>query len=86
MNERNTSLQTSRTLMMRKSKIQQICGSKQRSNKQEIPCTTEARSTFFGCKKQILAQQPFLVHEEKTLTYLGFEPGTFGFQVGNATN
>jgi hypothetical protein len=27
-----------------------------------------------------------LLHEEKTLTYPGFEPGTFGFQVGNATN
>jgi hypothetical protein len=26
------------------------------------------------------------LHEEKTLTYPGFEPGTFGFQVGNATN
>jgi hypothetical protein len=65
-------------------------------------------------KKQILAQQPFLVkafpfgisrhicffyevglsdqypqpllHEEKTLTYPGFEPGTFGYQVGSATN
>jgi hypothetical protein len=64
-------------------------------------------------KKQILAQQPFLVkaspfgisrhicffyevglsdqcpppllHEENTMTYLGFEPGTFGYQVGNAT-
>ena len=27
-----------------------------------------------------------LLHEEKTLPYPGFEPGTFGFQVGNATN
>jgi hypothetical protein len=64
-------------------------------------------------KKQILAQQPFLVrafpfgisrqicffyevglsdqcpqpllHEEKTLTYPGFEPGTFGFQAGLST-
>jgi hypothetical protein len=27
-----------------------------------------------------------LLHEEKALTYPGFEPGTFGFQVGNATN
>jgi hypothetical protein len=27
-----------------------------------------------------------ILHEEKTLTYPGFEPGTFGFQVGNATN
>jgi hypothetical protein len=74
--------------------------------------------TFFKLlsktKKEILAQQPFLVrafpfgisrqicffyevglsdqcpqpllHEEKTLTYPGFEPGAFGFQVGNATN
>jgi hypothetical protein len=24
--------------------------------------------------------------EGKTMTYLGFEPGTFGYQVGNATN
>jgi hypothetical protein len=77
-----------------------------------------AQIMFFAIKsskkKQILAQQPFLVwafpfgisrqicffyevglsdqcpqpllHEEKTLTYPGFEPGTFGFQVGNATN
>jgi hypothetical protein len=65
-------------------------------------------------KKQILAQQPFLVkaspfgisrhicffyevglsdqcpqphlHEGKTMTYPGFEPETFGYQVGNATN
>jgi hypothetical protein len=65
-------------------------------------------------KKQIMAQQPFLVraspfgisrqicffneiglsdqcpqpllYEEKTLTYPGFKPGTFGFQVGNAAN
>jgi hypothetical protein len=76
------------------------------------PDTTRVLYYFF--KKQILAQQPFLVrafpfgisrqicffyevglsdqcpqpllHEEKTLTYPGFEPGTFGFQVGNATN
>jgi hypothetical protein len=27
-----------------------------------------------------------LLHEEKTLTYAGFKPGTFGFLVGNATN
>jgi hypothetical protein len=27
-----------------------------------------------------------LLHEEKTLTYPEFEPGTFGFQVGIATN
>jgi hypothetical protein len=27
-----------------------------------------------------------LSHEGKTMTYLGFEPGTFGCQVGNATN
>jgi hypothetical protein len=27
-----------------------------------------------------------LLHEGKTMTYLGFEPGTFGYQVGNATN
>jgi hypothetical protein len=27
-----------------------------------------------------------LLHEEKTMTYLGFEPWTFGYQVGIATN
>jgi hypothetical protein len=27
-----------------------------------------------------------LLHERKTMTYLGFEPGTFGYQVGNTTN
>jgi hypothetical protein len=27
-----------------------------------------------------------LLHEGKTMTYPGFEPGTFGYQVGNATN
>jgi hypothetical protein len=27
-----------------------------------------------------------LLHEGKTMTYLGFESGTFGYQVGNATN
>jgi hypothetical protein len=26
------------------------------------------------------------LHEEKTLPYPGFKLGTFGFQVGNATN
>jgi uncharacterized protein YlaN (UPF0358 family) len=27
-----------------------------------------------------------LLNEGKTMTYLGLEPGTFGYQVGNATN
>jgi hypothetical protein len=27
-----------------------------------------------------------LLHEEKIMTYLGFELGTFGYQVSNATN
>jgi hypothetical protein len=30
-----------------------------------------------------LSDQP---DQGKTMTYLGFEPGTFGYQVGNATN
>jgi hypothetical protein len=53
------------------------------------------RAFPFGISRQICffyevglsnqCPQP-LLHEEKTLTYPGFEPGTFGFQVGKATN
>jgi hypothetical protein len=53
------------------------------------------RAFPFGISRQICffyevglsdqCPQP-LLHEEKALTYPGFEPGTLGFQVGNATN
>jgi hypothetical protein len=52
------------------------------------------RAFPFGISRQICffyevslsdqCPQP-LLHEEKTLTYPGFEPGNFGFKVGNAT-
>jgi hypothetical protein len=56
---------------------------------------TTIRAFPFGISRQICffyevglsdqCPQPRL-HEEKPLTYPGFEPLTFGFQVGNATN
>jgi hypothetical protein len=49
--------------------------------------TTGAKISCFFYEVGLSDQSPQpLLHEEKTLTYPGFEPGTFGFQVGNATN
>jgi hypothetical protein len=49
--------------------------------------TTISRHICFFYKVGLSDQCPQpLLHEEKTMTYLAFEPGTFGYQVGNATN
>jgi hypothetical protein len=63
--------------------------------KKQILVQQLVRAFPFGISRQICffyevglsdqCPQPFL-NEEKTLTYPGFEHGTFGFQVGNATN
>jgi hypothetical protein len=93
---------------------QEVLGRKKEKNEKTSKNTILLNLTIISKKKQILAQQPFLVgafpfgisrhicffyevglsdqcpqplfHEGNTMTYLGFEPGTFGYQVGNATN